>query len=145
MGKYVGRLHKLGLVHTYLHRGNWQAVGTPLDLDSVYGKSVNSEDDIPEDKDYVDDITTTIYTLDFLLQSLEDRSSFSEIDFAVLVESTYSKFLEGYFEERDGNIAPNENVGYIQSNTRRDGISSLVNRALSIYKKSFSVEGEIAQ
>lgn len=73
MGTYLGRLHRLGLVHNNATDQNWSVVGTLYDLQTVTGVSLG--DKLSTEKDYVDEVVsvgTGIHTI--LFTSLRSSS-----------------------------------------------------------------------
>ena len=97
MGTYLGRFHKLGLQHEFPHWGNWSAVGTLYDLDSVSGQALYSDDKPVEDKDQVHDINITYGAAEILLNRLAYTPGFERA-----YKPFFTQFLRSYFTEKYG-------------------------------------------
>ena len=97
MGLYLGRFHRLGLTHRYLHDQNWTAVGTVVDLDSVEGDSAVRHDHVNTDYDFAKDLEQTVNEV----RSLADIfARHYNLDTEQLYKEILGKFVLNYFRER---------------------------------------------
>lgn len=94
MGRYLGRLHKLGIRHGFATRNNWSLVGTLYDLDSVTGEVFG--DRIPTNEELTKEAINTQTDLMFILRGL---GRFVPGNTDTLDEVTERYYL-GYFSER---------------------------------------------
>lgn len=103
MGVYLGRMHKERIYHGYLHLGNWQGVGTPLDLDSLKGKKIYpADDDFTEKKAATDIFDTTQGLSSFIDQDLYYTDEFQRIDTRDVALAANISFFKNYLKERFG-------------------------------------------
>lgn len=116
MGIYLARFHKLGLFHKYLHPGNWSAVGTIYDLDSVGGKIMFSDDEKHTDKDLVGDVTETLSSLKDLAYSMKIESGYGG---RFENQVTYT-FLRNYLTEKYGPEVKEDQISKSERNVLHD-------------------------
>lgn len=95
IGRNLAKLHKLGLVHVYPHRGNISLTGAIYDLDSVKGEPLDVGD---EPVTYIDIIHDLAYLLDnFHVEgSIRTMGEEEGYDFK---KKFLNKFADSYFEE----------------------------------------------
>jgi len=104
MGIYLGRVHKLGLVHNFSHSQNWSMVGTLYDLDSISGKRLFDFDDKTGQKNFAEDFRDTV---DVICERIPDALEYSGISYKrKSLEDALCLFTANYMKERFGGIGP---------------------------------------
>jgi len=102
MGRYLGKLHFLGLTHGYPTRHNWLVSGDLVDLDSVKGAPLLLNDPKITDEDIKLDITRTMLAISNCLTLLRSSGQIfdpnSETD---PLKEALSNFIAAYIQERE--------------------------------------------
>lgn len=96
MGIYLGRLHKLGVIHGSSHDQNWSVVGTLYDADTISGKPIFSDDDSPTAADFEADVWTSLETINSLNEDLGYAGE--------LKSQSLFNFIKNYLLSRFGKI-----------------------------------------
>lgn len=132
MGTYLGRFHKIGLSHRYLHAQNWSAVGTIYDLDSVAGKGVYETDEDPSKSELDGDLNDTLNDINSLiLLELPQCKEFALLDENELALEADMHFIRNYVAERFDESQRNEALKQLQAK---------YNNRIDDYKSSIVVE-----
>lgn len=101
--KNLARLHS-DLAHGFLHRFNWTALGSIVDLDSVHGLGLGMGDEPITPKNRLDDIIETCASM---IQSIHERIKSTQFDPAkIAVEA----FADNYFNEMRQNAASEDDI-----------------------------------
>lgn len=101
IGTYLGRLHKLGIVHRYPHDQNWSMVGTLYDLDSPSGEAIYDSDGKPEYREYANDFySVVVHSGNIIAKALSELSNNPAI--YNLQTNIRAEIARNYIRERYG-------------------------------------------
>jgi len=101
MGVYLGRVHKLGLIHGQPHIQDWSAVATLYDLDGIYGKLLYTDDPEQTNVDVDEDTRSTLKSIRDLVSEAEDSNELRNVNFGQnITDSTAQSFLKSYLAEK---------------------------------------------
>ena len=103
LGKNIGRMHRLGLMHGFPHGRNISALGALVDLDSCHGEPLGLGDEPLTTDDYLQDATYCIRTLREVVDDMR-TPEYNQAEEALAIEHNKlfvsNKFLTAYLRER---------------------------------------------
>jgi hypothetical protein len=78
-GENLGKMHKLGVAHKFLHSNNISALGSIVDLDSVYGAPLGLGDAEVDADGYITDVSQAIRSIMDVFNDMSDYDTAEEI------------------------------------------------------------------
>lgn len=102
-GGNLGAMHKIGVVHKFLHSYNLTALGSIVDLDSCKGEILGLGDAQPSEEDYIKDVVTGLKSITEVAYALPEITSDSMLDRGRITDTVYwgsMHYLFSYVEKR---------------------------------------------
>lgn len=102
-GSNLGAMHRLGVVHKFLHSYNLTALGSIVDLDSCRGEILNLGDAQPSEAEYIKDVITGLKSITEVVYALPEMTSDSILARGKLTDTVYwgsMHYLYSYIESR---------------------------------------------
>lgn len=136
----LGKTHKLGIIHKFLHPNNITAMGSLVDLDSCRGAKLGLGDSEPTKQEYLADVISGIQSIYHVLSSM-DYSDISLTEKEKLLDTDYRStitFLDTYVNERFESIhkkaeflaellvAINQSIDYFREPFKRIQLSQAI-------------------